>query len=100
IRDATVTGVQTCALPIYGLERRDKLSHIICALSQPLEMRNALWSLEAEPEVRRSRSQPAFEHLRRRQRTKGVVHLNRSELRGVRSEERRVGKECVCRDER
>src|SRR5438876_8383714 len=50
----------------HGLERRDKLSHIVCALLQPLEMRNALWSLEAEPEVRRSRGQPAFEHLRRR----------------------------------
>src|SRR5437763_17022660 len=64
----------------HGFKRREELSEIIRAFLQTLEVGNTLWRLEAEPEVRRSRPQPAFEHLRRRQRTKRIVHLNRGEL--------------------
>src|SRR5438128_12117989 len=59
IRDATVTGVQTCALPIF-----------------------------------RSDPQSLLRRLRRQDRAKMRL---RSRLRELRSEERRVGKECRSR---
>src|SRR5207245_3332628 len=79
IRDATVTGVQTCALPIFADE--------------------ALVSANGRPDaqqVPRRRGRPACllprrppaEYPRRRRRTPGTS--------AERSEERRVGKECRC----
>src|SRR3546814_2742278 len=66
-RCAFVTGVQTCALPIYSLR----------------EARQVLPGAPAQPRHR--------EHAPRRRRDRGPH--------GTRSEERRVGKECVstCR---
>ncbi len=72
---------------LHRLKCGDKLCDIALALAQPLEVRDALRRFEAEAEVRRSRGQPALEHLRRRQSTEGVVDLNRGQLRCVELEE-------------
>src|SRR5258706_8576499 len=50
-------------------------------------MRNALWSVEDEPEVSGRRGHTAFDHLRCGQRAKRVVDLNRGEFRAVELEE-------------
>src|SRR3546814_1122495 len=78
-RCALVTGVQTCALPIYGRERRDS--------RQPRG---------ADPGPPTGRKLPGgFHHLRVGRR--GVLEARQADE--GRSEERRVGKECVstCR---
>src|SRR5205823_12095812 len=69
IRDKLVTGVQTCALPIYE---------------------------EALPSQRRRRSWVRHLSRRRRHHTH-PEHLVAAHLDVVRSEERRVGKECRSR---
>src|SRR5256885_5482719 len=77
IRDYKVTGVQTCALPICGQRHPVVLLQIHPHLRHrtPLPTRNAL---------------DLFIHL--------VPHrLDRFPLRDLRSEERRVGKECRSR---
>src|SRR5205085_6683397 len=70
IRDLTVTGVQTCALPISAVSRAAERS-IIDASGDPA-VRHAFWLLTQIPLAAR---QTEFE----------------------RSEERRVGKECRSR---
>src|SRR5688572_32159307 len=73
IRDLTVTGVQTCALPIYEQETE-----------QPQEERHP-------PSLARGRRhrQPAL--------TGAPHHENHGHQENQRSEERRVGKECRSR---
>src|SRR2546430_7126085 len=82
IRDLTVTGVQTCALPIFllavGVVERGDRRCFRQAVS--LQHRDAERLLE-----------PA-QHLDRQGRAAGDAHPQRG-----RSEERRVGKECRSR---
>src|SRR5205823_11983973 len=83
IRDKLVTGVQTCALPIFeGLIPR-RLAHE-AGLG------------ERRPRRRRVRGRMAVAAGGRRYGASSLGHL-RAEMRGVRSEERRVGKECRAR---
>src|SRR2546430_11455708 len=82
IRDLTVTGVQTCALPISA--SRNALA---CAKCNAKWRR---WSMKLK-----SRNDQHFQH--------STLNAQRSTLNsdswtlGVRSEERRVGKECRSR---
>src|SRR5260370_2354847 len=91
IRDSSVTGVQTCALPICPLFQRE-MSHSIPPkfyfLAQPTEKAH----------------QVRFHHLsirvRRRWKNIGAAEipgLSGVDLADERSEERRVGKECRSR---
>src|SRR5207245_6272959 len=72
IRDATVTGVQTCALPIYEIGRRPRLP------------------------VRRHADEDLGRAERRRSMATDETKIE-SGQRDSRSEERRVGKECRYR---
>src|SRR5688500_20329190 len=72
IRDYKVTGVQTCALPIYHPSRRCCL---MTAVSLPVEQENSA----ATPAAPSSHILGTYE---------------RAPMEFVRSEERRVGKEC------
>src|SRR5437763_12502121 len=78
IRDTSVTGVQTCALPIC----RNAASRRICSL---LLVEYELWSPDWEAKVKASKFADWPHYGRAR---KGHIAL--------RSEERRVGKECRC----
>src|SRR5689334_24843297 len=77
IRDGTVTGVQTCALPI---SRRDRL---VCFANRE----QGLIVARGNPKKLMSMADVARKHARFVNRQKGAG----------RSEERRVGKECRCR---
>src|SRR5437764_7444638 len=83
IRDTSVTGVQTCALPIWA---RHSVRAAALSKNPPV--------FRACPGKRRARSDapyPADE-------SGGGAALRRSvTTRLTRSEERRVGKECTCR---
>src|SRR5437867_7228439 len=83
IRDRTVTGVQTCALPIFANAIEPRTS-IGCY--DPFERRYTLYSGVQAP-------------FRQRKEISGtVLHFPETNLRVVaRSEERRVGKECRSR---
>src|SRR5688572_32322420 len=78
IRDLTVTGVQTCALPIYRLFLLDSANSrgLNAAVFAPVD--GSLRSVARSTDNRRRES--AYDHGTR-----------------TRSEERRVGKECRCR---
>src|SRR5437763_10997941 len=82
IRDTSVTGVQTCALPIYA----DCFSPCSWPLSRPSPRRPARHFREAAPSAKGSR--------RRRSSTSSTRLIPQST---GRSEERRVGKECRAR---
>src|SRR5688572_32276045 len=77
IRDLTVTGVQTCALPIFH------------GTGGPREPRRAFHERRSGP-----RARPARPRAGRRQHHRGPSRRGPHE---VRSEERRVGKECRSR---
>src|SRR5699024_11419852 len=79
IRDRNVTGVQTCALPIYLSGRR-------CGLQQCLG-RIPIYQASVKPTLPGGK-QPGFSLLDFRWKIPGIP----------RSEERRVGKECRTRD--
>src|SRR5260370_26867743 len=82
IRDSSVTGVQTCALPIFGSETAPSSPDVLGRSAHPSgrdHISTAVrhpWPLAAESADRRALSTPS--HCRR-------------------SEERRVGKECRSR---
>src|SRR5688572_32641452 len=82
IRDLTVTGVQTCALPIYLACSSPKLTSVGRGWASP--MKNRL-------------SMPGF--TARRKSGKWLLGAERKagSKNGKRSEERRVGKECRAR---
>src|SRR5437763_11172100 len=85
IRDTSVTGVQTCALPISGAQHRLLVAHPDIAPGQdPAQLAIAPQLLEIEPGQ-----------------LVGAPDAGRLEAGGrlqrKRSEERRVGKECRCR---
>src|SRR2546430_10320444 len=83
IRDLTVTGVQTCALPISQL-----LEDVVGAYDGVLDIRTA-FALEAERFVHVER-----DHFAARELDQEVPDCRN---RDHRSEERRVGKECRSR---
>src|SRR2546430_13511359 len=84
IRDLTVTGVQTCALPIW-LRREDRPGRQECVPDQP-----TLPSREPD----RLRVRGRRRDLRVRRGGIGAIAVRAADLR---SEERRVGKECRSR---
>src|SRR2546430_9049988 len=82
IRDLTVTGVQTCALPIYIYNAEQQLTKALPKLAKTAKndaLREAFQQHLEETENHISRLDQVFETL------------------GERSEERRVGKECRSR---
>src|SRR2546427_8284203 len=91
IRDLTVTGVQTCALPIYGSTVTSQLfpkadaSEFLPTLSVLYRM-NAQWSLFANA----GKSFGPQQYAQLAQTERGLHPESRSE-------ERRVGKECRSR---
>src|SRR5256886_10732942 len=82
IRDLTVTGVQTCALPIYAFQ-----SH---------RYRRLLW-LGAARQSTDPRQHEAWGSQRPNQQLEDVPEQAAQKSRQRRSEERRVGKECRSR---
>src|SRR3546814_4196459 len=99
-RCALVTGVQTCALPISEIEVDEDVGHQTIRVYGAAEVRAALGIVVAEVALEFNAG-PA-EIVTQRQRTEPAriveFHLIAAR-RGARSEERRVGKECVstCR---
>src|SRR3546814_3254362 len=85
-RCALVTGVQTCALPIYCTPKGGKIAHLA----------------GAEGEARIARVFPGKQISQGRDKHGGGVGGHVPAIRDERSEERRVGKECVstCRSRR
>src|SRR5256886_7796603 len=80
IRDLTVTGVQTCALPIYSSLRDELRQHVakeIGPVAKPDDIRFA----EALPKTRSGK----------------IMRRLLKQIASGRSEERRVGKECRSR---
>src|SRR5256886_4097338 len=84
IRDLTVTGVQTCALPISDLGLL--VTHLAV---RPRSLRGA----GRLDEVRGAPGRPALGHIP----GESQAVAPEAHLRGGRSEERRVGKECRSR---
>src|SRR5205085_9953114 len=82
IRDLTVTGVQTCALPIL----------VVVA---PRDLRGAGEARDLGGDCRGRVARLLFPTLLRRERAVSDDEVSRGPY--VRSEERRVGKECRCR---
>src|SRR5207248_7265861 len=92
IRDRTVTGVQTCALPILWEERAAKAAHLDASggcLLQPFDH-----GCSSEGPVGREQAQQnTSQRNNPRQPPTNIFALSFS----PRSEERRVGKECRSR---
>src|SRR2546430_13432163 len=84
IRDLTVTGVQTCALPIFGL-----VTQLVEEARELLQGDEDDRELAAQKLVQAKRGAPKFKALREMLEDPSVNQL--------RSEERRVGKECRSR---
>src|SRR5204862_1389129 len=89
IRDLYVTGVQTCALPIWNgdVESIHRLQQVHCAISRPtcgvVEAHSPTSSFDALPPFQDAKSAPCQPDGK----SLFIVPL------GSRSEERRVGKE-------
>src|SRR2546430_10110402 len=84
IRDLTVTGVQTCALPILA----DRVADVLLALDR----------MRVDAAIRRDAEALHELHLTCRGKVQEATLLeHRPHHRRVRSEERRVGKECRSR---
>src|SRR2546430_7109963 len=81
IRDLTVTGVQTCALPIWDARNVRHLADHVIAERGVRHGRLVTVPVDAEAEKHAHANEPSHKHL----------HFH------VRSEERRVGKECRSR---
>src|SRR3712207_7043035 len=86
IRDIGVTGVQTCALPIFGTGPR---GHVIAWDRVDVGLETALELMELEGEVGLRPAEALEIDL--------VLVLAEVRHRASRSEERRVGKECRSR---
>src|SRR5205823_8768897 len=86
IRDKLVTGVQTCALPIWLMQDRPRAGELAEAVREFIET-EILPSID-DPRLR----------FRALVAANGLAILERELAIGApRSEERRVGKECRCR---
>src|SRR5947209_14253627 len=90
IRDIGVTGVQTCALPILGKEKK--------LLGVSVVFHDVSWARQLLTELEHTNRQleSAYEEL---QSTNEELETTNEELQS-RSEERRVGKECRTRGAR
>src|SRR5439155_16495923 len=86
IRDGHVTGVQTCALPIFLLDRLLKDGEISENLDTPQSIAFLQVVRHIHPELKDV--QQTVEQEVRQEKLKAKI---------ARSEERRVGKECRCR---
>src|SRR5690349_22319086 len=84
IRDLYVTGVQTCALPIWGLHIED-ISHVVN------------YDLPEDPETFTHRVGRTGRAGKQGVAVTFVGPWDVDEFEVLRSEERRVGKECRCR---
>src|SRR5207244_4828476 len=84
IRDDLVTGVQTCALPIYGVDLADPSARALGRLAVGVR------SSRNRPRTRRSRHGPIADAPGLGEARRGPPLMP---SRGQRSEERRVGKE-------
>src|SRR2546427_5034029 len=90
IRDLTVTGVQTCALPICGAAQMRPLRHLPATVS--ISSPRTLYVGHC------GRQMPQWTHLRSSARSGASGGANADgAIRVRRSEERRVGKECRSR---
>src|SRR2546427_7869836 len=83
IRDLTVTGVQTCALPIFQIQAHD-VAHLVDELRVGREL-EGLGAVRLQPEGAPDAAD------------RTLAHAGRDRHRARRSEERRVGKECRSR---
>src|SRR5207245_5491237 len=92
IRDATVTGVQTCALPIY--EKRQPLDLVNQVASAKLGFPLSLWSYDEglRKQLREALYLASSSESHITVPASPGVHVQI----GFRSEERRVGRECRC----
>src|SRR5690606_40911103 len=90
IRDFHVTGVQTCALPISSGCGKSTLLSILGLLDSPTEGRYILNGKEVA-------DLPLSERARVRNREIGFIFQSFNLIGDLRSEERRVGKECRAR---
>src|SRR5205085_7810557 len=80
IRDLTVTGVQTCALPIYG----------DCVMTSPTKV---MTQSPSDPRARHFAGSIRWRRRCRKRRSRGASASSISTRQTMRSEERRVGKE-------
>src|SRR5205807_7537785 len=87
IRDYKVTGVQTCALPIFA--RKSKAIARICESGNKRGLRH-----RAGRGSRRSGAAGRWRLQERLRDEDRAEERHRARVRGRRSEERRVGKEC------
>src|SRR5207245_4267744 len=93
IRDATVTGVQTCALPIFrGGCGAGRIKEKLCGERSSTMMCCGCCTT-------RPMQEPMFLDVRARQRPPMEKFILPMCLAQNRSEERRVGKDCRCRCE-
>src|SRR5699024_11816307 len=93
IRDRNVTGVQTCALPIYAvIARQDGECAAPGCTSTHLEVHHRTpWSQGGATDLDNLIGLcPSCHRLAHR----GMLHIRDDGYGGFRSEERRVGKEC------
>src|SRR5206468_5246069 len=94
IRDLIVTGVQTCALPIY-FQTADALTKVARALVFENKFAEGVPMLERALAIRERVFGPAHPMVASTLNELGNVQM-RQDRPGERSEERRVGKECRC----
>src|SRR5699024_12144099 len=94
IRDRNVTGVQTCALPIFDLDVRQALEASFTEMNQ-----ERIEKSEAENLMKKQKSEiQASQHAYILEQM--AVQLKELANNPLRSEERRVGKEYKSRSER
>src|SRR2546430_12608074 len=82
IRDLTVTGVQTCALPIFCTFKSPAYPHCRAAEATRSRSSKAAFSVNVQRTISPGSARPSIRRLM---------------VRRTRSEERRVGKECRSR---
>src|SRR5207249_8485556 len=83
IRDRNVTGVQTCALPIFNMLAKDCEKKSDAITENDAAYLRGLYRMDADKNPGTQRDE--------------VAYRMEQELKGRRSEERRVGKECRSR---
>src|SRR5207249_9577457 len=90
IRDRNVTGVQTCALPIYGLLRALQFE-----TAKPIKFGASIGQALQTIRLLDPEDEGVLDTVLRRNLAEQAPVLDAPF--GLRSEERRVGKECRCR---
>src|SRR5207248_8088535 len=95
IRDRTVTGVQTCALPIFSPQTHPEARPPAIARTERRPRRVPPCRYGPKPQETRQAHPNATANPGVKSRTRATSAHYRSSV-GFRSEERRVGKECRC----